>query len=89
MNIIFEAGTGRHFPGGVNYLLSIDGKLYAECPVPDGASDDYGYLTMKNALLSAYKGDPDILVWWYDGQENLLAPDASADCEVYVEVEDD
>ena len=90
MRIQFEAGNGIHFPGSVNYLISDDKSLYAECPVPEGASDDYGYLTMKAALIDAVKaagGDPDGLEFWYDGQENLLAPDAAADCEVYTDTD--
>lgn len=90
MRIQFEAGTGTHFDGSVNYLISTDRALYAECSVPEGASDDYGYLTMKSALIDAYKaagGNPDDLECWYDGQEQYLESDASADCEVYTEVD--
>lgn len=90
MRIQFEAGTGNHFTGGVNYLISEDRTLYAECAVPEDASDDYGYLSMKSALVEAYKaagGDPADLEFWYDGQEQYLEPDASADCEVYTEVD--
>lgn len=67
MKIQFEAGTGNHFPGGVNYLISEDRTMYAECAVPEGASDDYGYMTMKAALIEAYKaagGDPADLEFW-------------------------
>lgn len=88
MKIKFEAGTGNHFPGSVNFLISEDRSLYAECSVPEGASDDYGYLEMKDALIDAVKaagGDPDELEFWYDGQEQYLAADAAAICEVYVE----
>lgn len=92
-NIQFEAGTGKHFPGGVNYLVAgpgADVTIYAECPVPDECSDDYGYLTMKNAIIKAFEkagGDPGQLSFWYDGQEENLDPDAAADCEVYVDVD--
>lgn len=90
MRIQFEAGTGNHFTGGVNYLISEDRTLYAECAVPEGASDDYGYLILKAALSEAYKaagGDPADLTFWYDGQEQYLEPDAYANCEVYTEVD--
>ena len=92
MKIQFEAGSGTHFEGDVNYLISVDSdiRLYAECPVPDGASDDYGYLTMKAVLVDAYKaagGDPSLLEFWYDGQEQFLEDDASADCKVYIEID--
>lgn len=80
----FEAGTGRHFDG-VNFLQS-DG-IYAEVEVPEGASEDYGYITMKQAIQKAL---PDAeLAFWYDGQEQYLAADASADCEVYLEIEEE
>lgn len=90
MKVQFEAGNGTHFTGSVNYLISEDRRLYAECPVPEGASDDYGYLTMKAALIDAVKaagGDPAELVFWYDGQEQYLAADAAADCEVYADTD--
>ena len=90
MKIQFEAGNGTHFSGSVNFLTNEDRSLYAECQVPEGASDDYGYITLKNAMIDAVMtagGDPDELEFWYDGQENLLAPDATAPCEVYVEID--
>lgn len=93
IKIQFESGTGKHFPGGVNLLIAgpdADVTIYAECPVPDKCSDDYGYLTMKNAIIKAFKkagGDPEQLSFWYDGQEKYLDPDAAADCEVYVDVD--
>lgn len=86
--IQFEAGDGTHFPGGVNYLISTDRTIYAECPVPDERSEDYGYLTMKRAILAAYHGT-EPLAFWYDGQEQCLDADASAECEVYVDIEED
>ena len=85
MKITFEAGQGRHFEGGVNYMVSEDGRIYAECLVPEGASEDYGYLTMKAEILK--QADADGLTFWYDGQEDLLEADASADCEVYTEID--
>lgn len=91
MPIQFEAGNGRHFRGNVNFLISKNNSLYAECPVPDGASDDYGYVTMLTALVEAYKnvgGDPDNIEPWYTTRdERNLNADAWADCEVYTEVE--
>lgn len=90
MKIQFEAGNGIHFTGSVNCLISEDRSLYAECQVPEGASDDYGYLTLKAALIDAVKaagGDPAELVFWYDGQEQFLNPDAAAPCEVYTEID--
>lgn len=89
IKIQFEAGTGRHFQGGVNYLIALDSPIYVECPVPDGASDDYGYLTMKKALLTAIVAagmDANGFEFQYDNQEQYLAPDANAKCDVHIEI---
>ena len=91
MRIQFEAGTGVYFYGSVNFLANEDRSMYAECSVPEGASDDYGYLTLKNALIDVVKAagrNPAVLEFWYDGQENRLAPDAAAPCDVYVDVDE-
>lgn len=70
-----------------NTLYSLDGTIRATVKVPEGASDDYGYLAMKAAILKAYKGDEE-LAFWYDGQEQYLAADAKdGEPEVYVEEE--
>lgn len=87
INVQFEAGTSRHGDYGVNYLISKapEATLYAECAVPEGASDDYGYFALKEAILKQAKeaGLPlDNLSFWYDGQEEHLEPDAHAECEV-------
>ena len=87
--IMFEAGTGRHFDGAVNYLISDDRNIYAECAVPEGGSDDYGYLTMVKALREKLGSKANRYTFWYDGQENLLEADASADCDVYTEIDVD
>lgn len=85
MKIQFEAGTSLHGDYGVNFLMSDNVVLYAEIAVPDGASDDYGYLTLKDAILqqAAAAGIPaDSLEFWYDGQEQYLEADAAAKGEV-------
>ena len=92
----FEKGDGAHFSGEtVNYLINVNEidryKIYAECPVPDEASDDYGYLTMKNAIVNYFKRENVLLPepkfrFWYDGQEDKLAEDANANCDVYLYV---
>lgn len=86
MKIQFEAGTSRHSSESVNYLICLDDdRLYAETVVPDGASDDYGYLTLKAEILreAAEMGiNADTLEFWYDGQEDKLEPDAKANCPV-------
>lgn len=90
--IQFEAGPGMHFEGDVNYLLGQgDGeRLYAECRVPEGAEEDYGYMAMKIALIQiieahGYKAED--FKWWYDGQEQYLSCDGVEDCEVWTDVE--
>lgn len=83
--IQFEAGRGQHFDG-VNLLRGeADGhNIYAEVEVPEGASEDYGYITMKKAILGQI---PELKAsFWYDGQEQYLAEDANADCEVYLDI---
>lgn len=56
--------------------------LEAKIRVPEGAGDDYGYLTMKKAILEMKSLLPDHihnnLVFPYDGQEQYLNADASA-----------
>lgn len=85
MKMQFEAGEGRHFGGEVNYIFG--NGVYAEIEVPEGASEDYGYLTMKQAIM---KRCPDLNAeWQYDGQEQFLAPDAAADADVYVDIEEE
>ena len=82
-DVQFEAGQGRHVSGGVNYLICPDiPDLYAEVPVPEGASEDYGYLTLKSMILKQAQElgiRSDSLRFWYDGQEQFLADDATVD----------
>jgi len=88
MKVSFEAGTGRYFDGGVNYIQTEDGKLYAECQVPEGASEDYGYkkLAFVMMLEGKLKGiEPEYMTFWYAGQEDNLSKDADVNCAVYVE----
>lgn len=82
----FESGTSNHSGAGVNYLLDKLGDiiLYAETEVPDGASDDYGYMSLKESIIEQAKAaglDPSMLHFWYDGQEQYLADDAYTNCE--------
>ena len=85
MKMQFEAGEGKHFSGAVNFVFG--NGIYAEIEVPEGASEDYGYITMKRAIMERC---PDLgAEWMYDGQEQFLAPDAAADADVYVDVEDE
>ena len=83
IRVQFEAGTSRHGDHGVNYMISLPvsgNSFYAEVPVPDGASDDYGYLALKAEILrqAAAQGiDAETLSFWYDGQEQFLEADAA------------
>lgn len=87
----FECGEGQHFYGGVNFITNVNGncKVYAEVSLPDGVSEDYGYLTMKNAILEALKdvGFCDPVVFQYDFCEQALAMDALADTDVYLDID--
>lgn len=80
----FEAGNGVNILDGEDENLAI----YAEVKVPEGASEDYGYLTMKKEIEKRLPAGVEVS-YWYDGQEQYLAPDAAADAEVYVEIEVD
>lgn len=88
IKIQFAAGTSRHGDYGVNYLIEVPFTLglYAEIPVPDGASDDYGYFTLKQEILrqaAAHSITPAEIDFWYDAaSEAHLEPDASADAPV-------
>ena len=82
----FSAGEGRHFNDSVNYLMSTDGSIYAEIQVPENASEDYGYLTMKRAILERIPHAD--IVWFYDAKnEALLESDADVDAEVYLDIQ--
>lgn len=85
IKITFEAGTSRNGDHGVNYMMPAPGadspELYAEIPVPEGADEEYGYLTLKDEIIRqavAQNIDPATLAFWYDGQENLLSSAARA-----------
>ena len=82
----FQLGDGCEYNGGVNYMLSEDGNLYAEVLLPDEeVKEDYGYMALKDAILKIAKenGVPtEDLVFWYDGQEQYLSDDARLEVEV-------
>ena len=87
MKITFEAGTSKYSTDGVNYMITAPGEdttLYAEVKTPDGASDDYGYHALKADIIKQAQeaGITEPLTFWYDGQEQYLEADASAECEV-------
>lgn len=85
IRINFEAGTSRNGSHAINFMTPAPGAnspdLYAEIPVPDGAEEDYGYLTLKQEILrqaAAQNIPAEALSFWYDGQEDLLSPAARA-----------
>lgn len=85
MKLQFEASDGK------NILWGEDGhtRIYAEIEVPEGASEDYGYITMKKAILAELDkmGKNLDMAFWYDGQEQFLADDADVDADVDVDIE--
>lgn len=50
-------------------------RIKATVKVPDGASEDYGYLTMKRAIQKVLKEKGLTASFWYDGQEKFLDAD--------------
>lgn len=85
VSVTFEAGEGRIIDEGVNFMMTEDGTVYAECKVPEGAKEDYGYMALKAAVQKAHGGVFGVLEFPYDGQEEHLSEDAHADCGVEVE----
>lgn len=84
--INFFAGEGNHFSGSVNYLRSTDGSIYAEIQVPEEASEDYGYLTMKKAIMNRLPGAD--IEWWYSqASEANLEADADVNAEVWTDIQ--
>ena len=66
-------------------------KITASVTVPEGASEDYGYLTMKSAImmeLDMREIDTEYIDFQYDGQEDSLADDADAEADVLLDIED-
>lgn len=66
-------------------------KITASVVVPEGASNDYGYLTLKHSIMAELdfrKIDMEEISFQYDGQEQYLNKDASADTEVLIDITD-
>ena len=88
MEMQFFGGEGRRFKS-VNYMICKDGdvSIYAEVEVPENASEDYGYLTMKDEILRRLPEDvANSIVWFYDN-DDCLEDDARADCDVFVDID--
>lgn len=87
MRFQFEATDN----GNVLWGQMNDGfRITASIEVPNEASEDYGYLTMKKAILeeiTARELDVDA-TFPYDGQEQFLEDDAKADVRVELDVTD-
>ena len=88
MEMQFFGGEGRRFKS-VNYMICKDGdvSIYAEVEVPEGASDDYGYLTMKHELIRRLPEDVAKSIEWFYDNDNCLEDDARADCDVFVDID--
>ena len=88
MEMQFLGGEGRRFKS-VNYMICKDGdvSIYAEVEVPENASEDYGYLTMKDEILRRLPEDvANSIVWFYDN-DDCLEDDARANCDVFVDID--
>lgn len=91
IRIQFEAS-----PEG-NILICVGGLrpiIYACVPVPDGASDDYGYKTMKQAIVDTmtqhgYSASiiDSMIEWWYSDGDLLEADAAEGTAAVEIDWE--
>ena len=77
-------------------------ELYAEIRLPDDVEDengdrvspvseDYGYMALKRAILELaerYDITPEMLKFWYDGQEETLEDDAHVTISAVTEIRD-
>lgn len=67
--------------GNVMWAENSRMKVVCRMEVPEEASEDYGYITMKKAIASALTSEElSAVTWWYDErtEEDYLAEDASA-----------
>jgi hypothetical protein len=62
--------------GNIRTLHTIDNRIRATVTAPEGASRDYGYLAMKDAINAAYTGEGP-LGFVPDGEARPFAKDAS------------
>lgn len=81
MEMQFEATPD----GNILWGEDAEMRIMACVAVPDGASEDYGYLTMKKAILAKCPGKK--FDFPYDGQEQYLEEDASAEAPVDLDIE--
>lgn len=88
MNFQFEAANG----GNVLRGEAEDGfRITAFVVVPGDVSNDYGYLTMKTAImeeLDMREIPTEQIHFPYDGQEQHLMVDASVGTDVVIDIGD-
>lgn len=85
MKIQFMAGENGNYFEGENEEI----RIFAEIEVPEGASEDYGYLDLKDAVverLTEMGIGLDGIEFQYDGQEQFLEEDARTGEDVYVDI---
>ena len=80
MKMQFEASPDGNVLWGEDEVM----RITATVEVPEGASEDFGYITMRKAIQERFPGKK--FSFWYDGQENYLAADAAADVAVDIDV---
>ena len=89
IKINFYGGEGKRFKN-VNYLISEDGRVYAECNIQNNITEedaeDYGYLTMKNAIIDELETKGLDVEIEFPCNDELLDENASVDCDVFVEI---
>jgi len=86
-------GEGLHFQfeaspeGNILWAENDDISIKASVEVPEGASEDYGYMTMKKAIQKVLREKGLAASFFYDGQESYLEADAN-DGEVEIDIEE-
>lgn len=74
--------------GNILWAENDEIRIKATVEVPDESSEDYGYLAMKREIKKVLDEKGLTASFWYDGQEQYLAPDA-ADGTVDIDVEEE
>lgn len=74
--------------GNILWAENDEVMIKATVEVPEGASEDYGYLAMKQAIQKVLESEGLEASFWYDGQEQYLADDAS-DGDVQIDIEEE
>ena len=74
--------------GNILWAENDDVRIKAVVEVPEGASEDYGYLAMKREIKKVLEEKGLTASFWYDGQEQYLAEDAN-DGDVEMDIEEE